>query len=366
MPLRALFLASYPVRAASTRFRATQFFPALGSYDIECGLSPFLPDHVFADFYRKGRAARKALQLALLAARRLVEVARAGRWDVVVVQRESMLVGPPLVEWLLRRILRKPMVYDYDDAIWVSRPSPTWGSLAALAKFPAKTAAIVRMANHVIVCNDYTRDYALRFRRPGDVTVIPTVVDTNEFKPRPRRNASTPVIGWIGTHSTAPYLETIRPVLESCARHHRFRLKIVGAGRDFAFHGIETENKPWRLEDEVADYQSLDIGLYPVEDDEWGRGKTGFKPVVYMACGVACVCSPVGGVTEFLVSGKNGLFASTPGDWEQAIDVLLSDRDMRHRLGAAGRETVVNEYSVQRQAPRLAHILHAVAGERGR
>lgn len=352
-----LFLAPYPTTAASTRFRVTQFLPYLRSDGIECVLSPFLSERAFRELYDRRSMARKALQLLAMGIARLASTGRARKFDAVVVQRGAMLFGPPLVEWAVARLLRRPLVYDFDDAIWLSDAGPTWGSWAAKAKFPGKTAQIIRMARHVIVCNEFTRRYALR-HRSDDVTVIPTVVDDALYRPvdhPPSR--SRPVVGWIGTHSTARYLELIRGPLEACGRRHDFTLRIVGAGRDFSLDGVQVENKAWRLEQEVSDYQSLDIGLYPVADDEWGKGKTGFKPVVYMSCGVPCISSPVGGVTGFVRHGTNGLFASSPAEWEQALEALLTDPGLRRRLGDAGRRTVEEQYSLRVHAPRLAAVL---------
>ena len=360
--MRALFFASYPHSCASTRFRATQYFPYLHREGIECHLSPFLPERVFRKFYSGKGIVRKGLQLSLLSFKRVFDALRAGRYDVVVVQREAMLMGPAITEWLTAHIARVPVVFDFDDAIWMQQPGSTWGAWSAHLKFPGKTAQIIRMADHVIGCNSYTRDYALQFRRPEDVTVIPTVVDAQQFKPDTDYAAKKELtVGWIGTHSTAKYLEEIAEPLRACAREFPFTLKLVGAGRDLNFDGVQVHNKTWKLNEEVADYQSLDIGLYPVKDDAWGKGKTGFKPVVYMACGVPCICAPVGGVTEFLQHNQNGLLASTPAEWQAALSSLLRDRDLRERLGRAGRHTVESEYSLQVQAPRLAQVLRQAA-----
>lgn len=364
--MRALFLATYPISAAATRFRAFQFFPHLARSGIDCRLSPFLSEDEFRHLYVPRGAVRKGLRLLLRGVLRVAESARSGGYDVVVVQRAAMLYGPPLMEWLVSRVIGSPLVYDYDDAIWLSDASPVWGRWADLLKFPAKTRQIIHMARHIVACNAFTRDYALQFRDAHDVTVIPTVVDADVFCPAPRLDQSQLVVGWIGTHSTARYLESIAEPLARVARRRRFRLKVVGAGRDIRIPGVEVENKPWRLEDEVSDYQSLDIGLYPVLDDAWGRGKTGFKPVVYLSCGVPCICSPVGGVTEFIEHGANGLFARTPAQWEAALDTLLGDAALRASLAAAGRHTVLAGYSLQVQAPRLAEVMLRTAASRPR
>ncbi|MDQ2943608.1 MAG: glycosyltransferase family 4 protein [Candidatus Dormibacteraeota bacterium] len=361
LTMRALFLVQYPPQAASTRFRVTQFFSFLEENGVSCRLASLLTPAQFGEFYQSGQRASKAARLLFGAVRQTVEALGARRFDVVVVQRGALLFGPPLLEWLVARVGRVPLVFDFDDAIWLQDPSTSWGPLARAAKFPSKVADIVKMARHVIVCNGYTRDYALRLRSPDAVTVIPTVVDADQFHPVARPRGSHPIVGWIGTHSTAQYLGEIAEPLREAAAATKFTLKIVGAGRDVRIPGVSVVNKPWSLAEEVSDYQSLDIGLYPVRDDAWGRGKTGFKPIVYMSCGVACIASPVGGVTEFISHDANGLLASSPTEWRDALISLVADHELRQRLGAAGRETVVDGYSLQAQAPRLLKVLREAA-----
>lgn len=355
--LRALFLATYPATAAATRFRFTQFFPYLEGNGIECTLSSFLSEREFSQLYLPRDRARKAIRLLAGGVRRVLEAFRARAFDVAVVQRSAMLYGPPLMEWLIARVLRVPLVYDFDDAIWIQEPSPVWGRWATWAKFGGKTEQLIRMASEVVVCNGYTRDYALRATDPARVTVIPTVVDPLVFTPRPHDAEAPPVVGWIGTHSTAKYLWSLAGPLAAANRRAPFRMKVVGAGAPFAVDGVQVENKPWRLDEEVADYQSLDVGLYPVTDDAWGHGKTGFKPILYMSSGAACISSPVGGVTEFVRDGENGLFARDAAQWEERIVPLVTDRRLRERIAAAARRTVVEAYSLQVQAPRLAAVL---------
>jgi glycosyltransferase involved in cell wall biosynthesis len=189
--------------------------------------------------------------------------------------------------------------------------------------------------------------------------VVPTVVDADTFRPTNHPHGPVPVVGWIGTHSTAAYLLDVIPALQDVATRHNFLLKIVGSGRQWQIPGVNVVSSDWRLENEVSDYQSLDIGLYPVRDDEWGRGKTGFKPIVYMSCGAACIASPVGGVNEFLIDNVNGMVARDHRDWIRTIETLLRDPSLRGRLAAAGRATVENVYCLKVQAPRLVEILSA-------
>lgn len=361
MTIRALFLAPYPMEAASTRFRATQFFPYLEAHGVSCELASMMTAREFSTFYSAKGRLEKAVRLISGGVAQALRTLQARRFDVIVVQRGALIFGPPILEWIFAKVARVPLVFDFDDAIWLQDPFSTWGRLAKLTKWPSKVSEIVSMASQVVVCNGYTRDFALRFARPEVISVIPTVVDAELFHPSAKDRSAEPAVGWIGTHSTARYLAEIVEPIRQAAVGRRFRLKIVGSARDWAVPGVDLVTQPWSLATEVADYQSLDIGLYPVRDDEWGRGKTGFKPVVYMSSGVACVASPVGGVSEFLRDGVNGRLAATANEWRDTIAELVDEPRQRERLAAEGRRTIVDWYSLEKQAPRLLEVLRVAA-----
>ena len=191
--------------------------------------------------------------------------------------------------------------------------------------------------------------------------VIPTVVDTTQFRPlAERHSADVPVIGWIGTHSTFPYVKSIFPVLERLARDYRFRLRLVGTGEDnISIPGVEIENLPWKLNREIADFQSLDIGIYPIVEDNWSVGKSCFKAVQYMAVGVPFVVSPVGACQDIAETNETHFVARTEDDWYAHLSRLLSDEGLRRRLGNRGRTFAVQHYSIEAHVQKLAEALRA-------
>jgi glycosyltransferase involved in cell wall biosynthesis len=210
--------------------------------------------------------------------------------------------------------------------------------------------------------NDYLAAFA-RAHNPA-VTVIPTAVDTNRFVPRaaPPPPDRQPVVGWIGSPTTLPYLETIADVLAEVARQHAFVLRVSGAGRPVHFPGVTVEAAPWSMANEVTLFNTCDIGVYPLTDDEWARGKCGFKAIQCMACGVPVVAAAVGVNREIIVDGVNGFLASTPREWVDKLGRLLTDRALRVRMALAGRQTIEERYSLRVTAPRLAAVLASALG----
>jgi glycosyltransferase involved in cell wall biosynthesis len=365
MGLRVLFLTPYPIEAANTRYRAYQFLPYLKSRGIECEITPFISRELFRDLYNRGRIIRKTVGMARSALGRVRDVIRARNVDVVCVSREAMLIGPPVIEWLIDKVARRPMVFDFDDAIFVPYISPTYGRLASVLRCSWKSSRILEMSAHIIAGNEYLASYARRHNRR--VTVLPTVVDTELFAgadtlKRPRAvEPARPVIGWIGTHSTAQYLDLVAPALQRLARRRRFVFRVIGAGRDMNIPGVEVENRPWNMATEIRDFQDLDIGVYPIRDDEWARGKCAFKAIQYMAAGAPCVSSPVGMTTEVIKNGVNGFLAASTEEWFYYLGLLLENMGLRKRLAREGRTTVEKRYSLKAQAPRLAAVLEEAA-----
>jgi glycosyltransferase involved in cell wall biosynthesis len=354
---RILFLAPAPTSAASTRFRLEQFFPALRQAGFDPILRPFLDEEGFAALYSRGHIGQKALAAAQALAGRAVDLARALRAAAVVVHREAALVGPPLVEWFLARALGRPLIFDLDDAVWVPYVSPTYGALLSrLLKAPQKTFFTLAAARRVIAGNHYLAEEARRFNH--DVEVIPTVVDTDQFRPTPRDNPA-PVIGWVGSHSTGQYLRTLAPALQKLAQRRRFVMRAIGAPL-FA-PGVTVENRPWTLDGEIGEFQSLDVGLYPLVEDAWSRGKSGFKAVQYMACGVPVVASPVGVTTDMIRDGHNGFLARSEDEWVTRLEQLLDDAALRKRMGEAGRAEAEKRWSLRAHAPRFVSVIEGAA-----
>lgn len=360
-PLRVLALMSYPVEAASTRFRLTQLLPHLAAAGIDVSVRPFLDAATWRGLYDRTATPRTVAGVLRGATRRLADLARVRHCDVVFVLREAMIAGPPLVEVLAPMMGRCPLVLDLDDATWVGYDSPTYGRMGRMLKWPGKTMTLIDRSDTVTCGNDYIARFVMSRGRPS--VVVPAVVNTDVFHPlRPRTFGAGPVIGWIGTHSTFPYLQGIVPALAAVARTHRFRLRVIGAGpARLSIPGLEVEHVAWELNREPADFASLDIGLYPLPDDPWARGKSALKSVQYLASGVAFVASPIGAAAEVGVAGTTHLLARTTADWVTALSVLLDDPAAREQMGHQGRCHARQHHTTELGARLLGDVLQRVA-----
>lgn len=340
-----------------------QFVRPLHERGIELEISPFLDSGQFAGLYRGSGILQKASGMVGPVLKRIRQTATVRKYDLIFVQREAMIFGPGIFEWLYKTTGGVPIVLDLDDATYVRYVSPSYGRLGSLLKFFGKTDNLIKRSSIVICGNRFIAEYV--DSKGSKSAIIPTVVDTDKFYPVEKAN-DVPVLGWVGTHSTFPFLKALFPVLERLAEKHRFVLKIVGSGRDnVEVKGVEVRNLGWNLDREIEDFQTLDIGLYPMTvidsaNREWLQGKSGFKAIQYMAVGVPFVMSPVGVGAEIGAPGETHLNAEAEEDWYNSLDKLLSTADLRLEMGRTARDHSLRYYSVPAQAARLAEVFTEV------
>ncbi len=356
--MRILFLIPYPLgRAPSQRFRFEQYFGALTAHGHEYRLAPFLSVGTWDILYKPGQAATKALGIIGGFARRLGLLFVVPAYDFVFIHREAAPIGPPVFEWIIAKVLRKKIIYDFDDAIWLANTSEA-NKLAASLKWHHKVADICQWAHKISCGNNYLATYARQFN--PHAVVNPTTIDTVHLHNQVRDQAVVGrlVIGWTGTHSTLKYLEQVVPVLA----------RLEDEGLDFEFRVICNQPpayqlrslvfQPWRKDAEIVDLLHFHVGLMPLADDPWAEGKCAFKALQYMALGVPALVSPVGMNTEVVRHGHNGFVCATAADWEACLRQLLGDAALRQRLGAAARATVEQRYSVRANTPNFLALFN--------
>lgn len=354
--VRVLGLLPYPTRRVpGQRFRIEQWAPYFEREGVSMTFSPFLSALGMDALYGPGKAWTKARETARGYLRRLAELIRPGPYDVVYVFREAALLGPAWLERIMAR--RLPLVFDFDDAIYLS-PASAANAWASLLKPAGKTAAICELARHVTVGNEFLAAYAAP--RCKALSVVPTTIETDVYRPAERPANPRPVVGWSGSSTTATYLQALAPALAKLRRRLDYELRVIGGA--VAMPEVNVRALPWRAETEVEDLRPLDVGLMPLSDDEWSRGKCGLKALQYMALGIPAVVSPVGVNTSIVRDGVNGFLARDADEWVDRITQLLSDPGLRASLGAEARRTVEERYSARVQAPRMARILREAAG----
>lgn len=354
-PLRLLAISPIPPEGAGCRFRVVQYVPALEAAGFSVTIAPFFDTAFFRRVYRKGQYLAKLGGFLRQSVARLKLLWSRHDYDAFFVYREAYPFGPPLFERMLASN-GKPLIYDFDDAVYLNNTSEA-NKFVAVLKYPQKVPSILRHSTLVLAGNGHLADYARTYNR--SVAVLPTCVDTGVWVPRttPRPAGSPLVIGWIGTPTTAPYLKSLGPVLARAAAKHDFVLRVSGSGEPVDIPGVKTVNEPWSLEREVELFNTCDIGVYPLPDDEWARGKCGFKAIQFMACGVPVVAAAVGVNREIIEDGVNGFLASGDGEWIARLEQLLGDEALRRRLGERGRKTIEERYSLAVHAPKLAAMV---------
>ncbi|MBK9215045.1 MAG: glycosyltransferase family 4 protein [Chloracidobacterium sp.] len=336
------------------RFRIEQWEPLLADEGIEISYAPFETEELRSVLHTGGGVFAKIGAVTRTMRRRGRELGDLSKYDLVYLFREAAILGPP---WFERRIAGSgvPIVFDFDDAVFVSYKSPSNGYLSYL-KFPSKTAEIVRLSAHVMAGNQYLADYSRQFNE--NVSIVPTTIDTDKYTVVERPVADVPTIGWSGSFSTVQHLDTIRDVLRELARTEQFRLRVIGTP-SYKIPDVDTEATQWRSATEIEDLREIDIGVMPLPDEDWSRGKCGLKALQYMALGIPTVCSPVGVNSTIIRDGVNGHLADAPREWIDVLKKLLHSRELRREIGLAGRKTVEDEYSARVVAPKVAEIFRA-------
>ena len=343
--MNILFLVPYPLGVApSQRFRFEQYFSALEKNNISYVVVPFLDDKVWDVLYQKGNFAHKIFAVFKGFVKRYLLLFSLGKYDYVFIHREAAPVGPPLLEWLISKVFRKKIIFDFDDAIWLPNTSES-NKIFSILKFYANTKSICRWAYKVSCGNNYLCDFAKQFN--SNVVYNPTTIDTTNYHNKTKQRTTTKlVIGWTGSHSTVQYLDDLIPVFKELEKEFDFELAVI-SDRQPEFDLKSLNFIQWKKETEIDDLLRFDIGIMPLRDDKWSKGKCGFKALQYMSLGIPALVSPVGVNTKIVDHDINGFICNTNDDWKKHLSLLLSDKNKLSELSAKTREKIINNYSVK-------------------
>ncbi len=340
---KILFIAAlYKDRSPGQRFRFEQYLDYLEENGFHCEFSCLVTKKTDKVFYSKGKLIYKLFILIGFIFKRLRDVSRAKNFDLVFVQREAFFLGTTYFERQLSK--RTKLVFDFDDSIWLNNVSEANKNLNFLKK-ASKTSKIIELADLVFAGNQYLADYAHQFN--NNVRIIPTTIDSREYQKIPKTKSDKICIGWSGSFSTIVHFEHIVHVLIQLKHKYQNKIyfKVIGDAA-FSNKDLEVVGLPWRKDTELNDLSEIDIGLMPLPDDEWTKGKCALKGLQYMALEIPTIMSPVGVNKDIIVDGKNGMLASTDDEWMNKLSQLIESEELRTNIGVEGRKTVVNEYSV--------------------
>ena len=340
-----LFIVPYPQgKAPSQRFRFEQFLPYLQEQGYTWEIHSFLDQHSWTIFYKPGNTIFKAFLILRGYLKRLALFFRVNRFHHIYVHREFSPIGPPVFAWLFRFILKREFIFDFDDAIWLPNHSES-NRLFKFLKPPSNALRLMAWSKVNACGNAYLLNMA-KSLNPNSV-LLPTTLDTERVHNRINEHLSTPlVVGWTGSHSTMKYLESLYPVFENLNRRFDFRIRVISdLPPRFDLPNIDFIN--WNPQSEIDDLLAIDIGLMPLEDDEWTKGKCGLKALQYMALGIPPILSPVGINAELIHHGVEGFFCQTEKQWEECLSELLSKPELIGEMGAKTRKIVEQGFSTR-------------------
>ena len=348
MPLRILFLVPYPENESpSQRFRFEQYFDLLKRNQISFDIQSFLSSAHWKIFYGPGNIFKKIGVLLLGFFKRGAILFKMAEYEYVFIHREAAPVGPPFIEWIIANLWKKKIIYDFDDAIWLTDRQDESIFMKTI-KWRGKVKHIIHWSYKISCGNLYLCDYA--YQSNHNVFLNPTTIETSylhdpDLYPKISKNHVT--IGWTGSHSTLKYLDQIKSVLQQIEDSNPNVVVMIIADREPSLGLKRMVFRPWNRETEIADLNEFDIGIMPLTDDLWAEGKCGFKALQYMAMKIPAVVSPVGVNTTIIDHKINGFLASTPQEWTNALEELIHSKKLRQKMGEEGREKVIRNYSVR-------------------
>ena len=351
---RILFLVPYPQGyAPSQRFRFEQYFDVLKEEGYEYDVRAFLDEKAMQILYRPGNFVLKVLKVNLGLLKRFFQLFSLWRYDYVFIHREAVAVGPPIFEWLITKVFKRKVIFDFDDAIWLKNTSST-NSIITFFKRYQNANNLCKWAWKVSCGNDYLADQARKFN--SCVVVNPTTIDTdNHHKLVKQEFPEKITIGWTGSHSTIKYLEAVVPTLRKLEAEFAFDFLVI-ADKEPEFELKSLKFIPWNKETEIEDLFKMDLGIMPLENDKWANGKCGFKALQYMALGIPAMVSPVGVNTKIVDDGINGWICDSTEEWESRLREILEMKLSLAEYSAAARTKIVENYSVRSNTPNFLHL----------
>lgn len=355
--MNVLFWVPYPSDGPSNRYRIEQYLPYLEESGIGYSLRPFWSPAAFKALYKSGHNLLKFHFFILGTIRRILDLFTLFLYDVIFIHREAYPLGGAFFESIVV-FLGKPMIFDFDDAIFLSFISKSNSFIERFKDF-SKIKYIIGKSRYVIAGNSYLYDFASKYN--PSTFLIPTAINTAQYSPDEQRLSSMDkreiVIGWIGSVTTLDFLANLRNVFKVLTeRYQNLKIKVVG-GKFLSDTNINIISKEWAFDEEKDDLKGFDIGIMPMPDNEWSKGKCGFKAILYMSMAIPCVSSSVGVAKEIIIDGENGFLADTEDEWIKKLSRLIEDAELRKKMGLSGRRLVEEKFSICANAPKFLELI---------
>ena len=345
--------------AATQRLKYEQYLGLLEKEGYDFRISSFQTPRFWKIIYQPGRTIEKVFWTTIGYLRRTRDLLRAPFYDVVFVNLWVTPLGLPFFERILF-FFNKRVIYDIDDMIFLTKYGPAKNNFFQKLKGRKKPVVLMKHSQYVIVCTSKLEEIAREISIYKRVIDISSTFDTERFIPVDSyRQQEVTTIGWTGTHSTIPFLETLQPVLAEVSRQRKIKLLVI-ANKEYQMKDVPTEYIPWNEETEVKDLHRFEIGLYPVPADEWSLGKSSLKALTYMAIGIPVVATAYGTNFRVMQNGVQGFLAATENEWKQSIIRLVDDVELRKKMGLAGRKTVEELFSVKANFPKYLQVFKTV------
>lgn len=357
---RVLYIAMHRRdRSPSQRFRFEQYLEFLKQNGYDYDFSFLISPEDDKVFYSPGNLLTKGIIFLKCFTKRLGDVMKANSYDIIFIQREAFMTGTTFFEKQFARSKAK-VIFDFDDSIWMQNVSDANKKFSFL-KDASKTSSIIALSDMVFAGNQYLADYAKPFN--SNIRIVPTTIDTDEYQRMEQPGNGRVCIGWSGSITTIQHFKFAVPALLKIKKKYgdRIKIKVIGDA-NYKNEELDVVSLNWNKQDELRELSSFDIGIMPLPDDEWAKGKCGLKGLQYMALKIPTIMSPVGVNSQIIQSGVNGFLASTDDEYVEAISTLIDNETLRKKMGEEGRRTVVEQYSVKALQQKYLQYYNEVLG----
>lgn len=358
---RILFVTPYPFdKAPSQRLKFEQYYRYFEQNGYQIDKEAFISEEFWRIVYKKGFWLQKIFYTLRGYLSRIISLFTLRRYDVVYIHLWVTPFGFPFFEWLYCK-LSKNVVYDIDDLVYLYNKNE-YNSLVAGLKGRKKPIYLIKKANHVITCTPYLNDFVRKFNINS--TDISSTIDTERYQPANNyNNEQTITIGWSGSHSTARHFLVLKDTLITLASLYKFKMLVIGA-EHFSIPGVDLEVIPWSAETELKNLQRIDIGVYPLPNEQWVYGKSSLKALQYMALGIPTVATAIGTNFRVIDDGVNGFLIHSEQEWIDKLGMLIKDSRLRKEIGQKAREKVENFFSIEANKNNYLEILNNVVKSR--